>query len=396
MQVFDKLGKWLPAPDPVPIREKLLAGAVSLAAILAVLYISDLFLAGRDLPLIVASMGAASVLLFAIPHGPMSQPWPLIGGHLVSTFIGITCVRLIPDLFVAASVAVGLAISVMYLLRCLHPPGGASALTVVFGGPEVVELGYRFLLTPLAMNLVVLLFAALVINNLLPGRTYPVVLRRAKSEDGEGGMKRRVLEQALSNLGTYVDVSVDELEQICTLARQAQDQLFGPSVCADIMTRQVIAAEYDTPVEQVWEWMVRHRIRSVPVVDRKRFVIGIITTQDFLKQVLRVEGRTWSERFRKFLVPSSGLETDKPEVVGHLMSRPVVTAYEDQPLAEVMPLFSRHGFHHLPVVDRRNKLAGIISEHDLVQLLDLATVPRAEPGGGGTKPPPEAAGQQGA
>ncbi len=390
--MIENLRKWLPVADPVPIREKLLAGAVSLVAILAVLYISDLFLGEEDLPLIVASMGAATVLLFAIPHGPMSQPWPLVGGHFVSTIIGIACARMIPDLFLAAAVAVGLAISAMYLLRCLHPPGGASALTVVFGGPEVMDLGYRFLMTPLAMNLAVLLVAALVINNVLPGRTYPAVLRRVKSEDKEGGMKRRVLEKALSNLGTYVDVSVDELEQICTLARQAQDQLFGPSVCADIMTREVITAEYDTPVEQVWEWMVRHRIRSVPVVDRKRFVIGIITTQDFLKQVLRVTGATWSERFRNFLIPSTGLETDKPEVVGHLMSRPVVTAYEDQPLAEVMPLFSRHGFHHLPVVDRNNKLAGIISEHDLVQLLDLATVPKVEPNENGQAGGKETAG----
>ncbi len=387
--MIDKLGKLLPATDPVPFGEKLLAGVISLSAILAVIYISDFFLGQEDLPLIVASMGAAAVLLFAIPYGPMSQPWPLIGGHFVSTFIGITCARWIPDLYFAGAVAVGLSISAMYLLRCLHPPGGASALTAVFGGQAVQALGYQFLLTPLAINVSVLLFAALVINNILPGRVYPAFLRRSKSENERGGMRRQVLEQALSNMGTYVDVSVDELEQICTLARQAQDQLFGPSVCADIMTREVITAEYDTPVEQVWEWMVRYRIRSVPVVDRKRFVIGIITTQDFLKQVLQVEGKTWSERFRNFLIPSTGLETDKPEVVGHLMTRPVVTAYQDQALAEVMPLFSRHGFHHLPVVDRGDKLVGIISEHDLVQLLDLATVPRVNKHGEGGEQGPE-------
>ncbi|HEB77957.1 MAG TPA: CBS domain-containing protein, partial [Methylothermaceae bacterium] len=77
-------------------------------------------------------------------------------------------------------------------------------------------------------------------------------------------------------------------------------------------------------------------------------------------------------RLQSFLTPSAGLETTKPEVAGHLMTKPVIAVREDQPLMEILPLFSRHGFHHLPVVDQDKRLVGIISEHDLVQLLEMA------------------------
>ena len=38
--------------------------------------------------LIVPSMGATAVLLFAAPHAPFSQPWNIPGGHAFSAVIG--------------------------------------------------------------------------------------------------------------------------------------------------------------------------------------------------------------------------------------------------------------------------------------------------------------------
>jgi len=371
---MSRLRQVLLSGDGVPLREKLLSGLVALIATAAVLYLSDFFLGRTGLPLVVASMGASAVLLFAVPQGPLSQPWPLWGGHLVSAAIGVTCARWIADPLLAGAVAVGLAVSAMYLGRCIHPPGGASALTAVWGGPAVQQLGYQFLLTPLALNLAVLFAAALVLNNLLPNRRYPTAWRRT-GEHRSGNAQRRVLENALRQMDTSVDVSVEELEQICALARQAQQRLFGSATCADVMTREVVTAYYDTPVSQVWEWMVQHRIRSVPVVERKGFVLGIITTHDFLVQVAKMAGKTWGQRFQRFITPSAELETAKPEVAGHLMTRPVVTVREDQPVTDVLTLFSERGFHHVPVVDQSNRLVGIISEHDLVQLLELALQP---------------------
>src|SRR5690625_7242859 len=80
-----------------------------------------------------ASMGATAVLLFAVPHGALSQPWAVVGGHVVSAIVGVTCQLLIPNLFWAAALSVGVAVAAMYYLRCIHPPGGATALAAEIG-----------------------------------------------------------------------------------------------------------------------------------------------------------------------------------------------------------------------------------------------------------------------
>lgn len=59
---------------------------------------------------LVASMGASAVLLFATPHSPLAQPWPVVGGTLIAAFIGITSASLIPNLWIAGAVAVTLSI----------------------------------------------------------------------------------------------------------------------------------------------------------------------------------------------------------------------------------------------------------------------------------------------
>jgi len=121
----------------------------------------------------VASMGAASVLLFTQPNSSMSQPWALVGGHLVSSSAGVMAALLISDPALAAATAVALAIAGMLAFRCLHPPGGAAALGAVLGGDSVTSLGFYYVLTPVLFNAIVLLCLAVIINNLYPGRRYP-------------------------------------------------------------------------------------------------------------------------------------------------------------------------------------------------------------------------------
>jgi CBS-domain-containing membrane protein len=123
--------------------------------------------------LIIASMGASAVLLFAVPHGALSQPWALIGGHLISATLGVTCVKLLGHGPWVAALAVGVAIGAMYYLRCIHPPGGATALTIVIGGADIDALGYEFLLLPLTLNILVI---TLLFNGCFGWRRYPVHL----------------------------------------------------------------------------------------------------------------------------------------------------------------------------------------------------------------------------
>ncbi|MEJ2179465.1 MAG: HPP family protein, partial [Gammaproteobacteria bacterium] len=130
------------------------------------------YILGSDAYIVVASLGASAVLVFALPHVSVSQPWSLVGGQVVSAIVGVTCAMLIVDTSLAASVAVGGSILAMYYLRCVHPPGGATALAAVIGGPNIHALGYQYVGAPIFINAMLLLLLAITINFLFKWRRY--------------------------------------------------------------------------------------------------------------------------------------------------------------------------------------------------------------------------------
>jgi CBS domain-containing membrane protein len=136
-----------------------------------------------DVPLLVAPMGASAVLLFAVPESPLAQPWSIMGGNIVSAILGVACAQLIATPVFAAATAVALAISAMLALRCVHPPSGAVALTAVLGGPNIHELGFRFVAMPIALQSGALLTAALLFHR-MTGHRYP----RMHESDPAAGM----------------------------------------------------------------------------------------------------------------------------------------------------------------------------------------------------------------
>jgi len=202
--------------------EKWVSALSGFAGIFGLLVISQAVLDHQGTVLVVASMGASAVLLFAVPHGALSQPWPVFGGHLISAFIGVSCFILIDDKMLAGAAAVGLAIGAMYYLHCLHPPGGATALVAVLGGESVNGLGYGFIVTPVLENVLLLLLMAVVLNLPFRHRRYPATLsqphRNAVEAEDTGLIAHSDLVFALSQLDSFIDVSEQDLIRIYTLA----------------------------------------------------------------------------------------------------------------------------------------------------------------------------------
>jgi len=114
-------------------------------------------------PMVLASTGASAMLVFAIPHSPVSQPWPLVGGHIISAFIGVSAYYLIANPILASSAAIGMAMLAMHHTGSMHPPGGATAVTAVIGGSAVHELGYYFVVVPVFFNSIILLSIAMAV-----------------------------------------------------------------------------------------------------------------------------------------------------------------------------------------------------------------------------------------
>ena len=109
-----------------------------------VTWISYQFLDKQDIPFILASMGASTVILFLIPSSPMGRPWAFFAGHIISAVIGITCAQLITSLLISIPVAMVITVLAMQLTRCIHPPGGATALIILLGSEQIHNLGYQF------------------------------------------------------------------------------------------------------------------------------------------------------------------------------------------------------------------------------------------------------------
>lgn len=200
-------------------REKWISGLGGALGIAMTLWISQL-VPGHHVILIVASMGASAVLLFAVPHSAFSTPWAVLGGHVVSALVGIACAWLVPNAFIATSLALGLAVVCMYYLHCIHPPGGATAFFAVMGGPEVHAMGLDYVLFPILVNASILVAVAMVFNKLLRAK------QEAHVADVESHLhlpekyliRHSDLVYALSEIQSYIDVSEEDLLRIYNLA----------------------------------------------------------------------------------------------------------------------------------------------------------------------------------
>lgn len=120
------------------------------------------------IPLLVPSLGASAVLLFAVCHVPMAQPRNVIGGHVVSAVAGVLVYQLLGNQWWTIALAVTLAIFFMNLTHTLHPPGGATAFVAVYTGQ-----GFSYIFCPVGLGAFLLVLVAVLINNCSSKRKYP-------------------------------------------------------------------------------------------------------------------------------------------------------------------------------------------------------------------------------
>ena len=162
------------SPPGVGAGEILWSWIGSALGIGACAWLSSRYFEPRDLSLLIGSFGASAVLVYGAIKSPLAQPRNLVGGHVISGLVGAACWQLFGStLWIAAALAVSLAIVAMLATKTLHPPGGATALIAVIGGDKVHNLGFLYAFIPAGAGAVVLLVVALLVNNLSRNRKYP-------------------------------------------------------------------------------------------------------------------------------------------------------------------------------------------------------------------------------
>lgn len=184
---------------------------------------------------------AGAVLVFAVPASPMFQPWSAIGGNTLSALLGIAAVHglqcVVPREWVAALDVAG-AIGLMVTLRCLRPPGGASALMMVLGGMTHPAFGFY----PVILNSFFLVIAGIAHNN-ATGRAYPhmQLVVPGKGVAGETRELDADLDAVLLHYNQVLDVSRDDLKTLrAGIQLRAYDRKLSEVTCADIMSRDLV------------------------------------------------------------------------------------------------------------------------------------------------------------
>ncbi|MGM4890910.1 HPP family protein [Tardiphaga sp. 862_B3_N4_1] len=300
-----------------------------------------------SLPLIVAPLGASAVLLFAVPTSPLAQPWAIIGGNTISALIGVAVAHLIPDQILAIGFGVSLAIAAMSFARCLHPPGGATALTAIIGGPIVTSSGYLFPFVPVGLNSVLLVGLGYLFHK-ISRRTYP---HRAPvpsanphqtsdiSPELRVGFRAEDIDKALEALSETFDISPDDLE---TLLRQVELQAMlrshGTILCGDIMSRDVVTVGLRDSAELARSRLLLHNVRTLPVLGKQGQLVGTVGLRELMKE--------------------SG-------DVGKSMS-PAATATMQTPAVTLLPTLTDGRTHAVIIVDQDRMIQGLITQTDLL------------------------------
>lgn len=320
-----------------------------------------------DLPLIVAPVGASAVLLFAVPASPLAQPWPVIGGNVISAAVGMIVAYFVEDTALAVGLSVAAAIAIMSLTRSLHPPGGAVALTAALGGAPVTEWGALFPFVPVGLNSCLLIVIGVAFHR-LGGRAYPhkVVadpMNQHQTKDlppsVRVGFNSADVEAALAALDETFDIDPDDLARLLKRVElEALLRAHGEVSCSDVMSRDVIHATVEASAEEALQLLLKHNIRTLPIIENGK-LLGTVGLRE--------------------LIGGGPLRSNV---------RSAMTAAPEDRVMELLPLLTDGISHAVVVVNQQRQLEGIISQTDMLAAVSRMLLGTAVAANGSGRLPP--------
>ncbi len=358
--------RFIPAALHIPPQEWFRA---ALGALLALVVAGSAcsYLFGTPATLhLMAPLAASTVLLFAVHSGALSQPWPFLGSYVCAAAVGISLHQGFGPGLMVACAALLLVILVMCLLRCLHPPGAALAVSLALADPSLAAMGVK-VIEPVMLNALIVLAVAVGYNR-ITGVLYPkigVPRKKAAHATTDQPASERVgvssadLDQALEDIGQFVDVTRSDLERIIRATqRHAVQRSLGGITAAHVMSRDVQFSTPDTTLEQAWKQLASHHLKNLPVLDKGGKLVGIVSLSDLVGPAMAATRFSWCALF--------GRRT--PVRLAQIMSEPVITVDSERQAVELIPLLCDQGLHCLPVL-KDGKVVGVVTQTDLIAAL---------------------------
>jgi len=139
-----------------------------------------------------------------------------------------------------------------------------------------------------------------------------------------------------------------------------------------VMTTEVVRATYGTPFKEVARLLGAHRISGLPVVDEDDQVIGVVSETDLMThQAEAPDPYEPKKRFRFADLTRGGKQRaakSTARTAGRLMTAPPVTVHADDTIVEAARTMAQHRVERLPVLDEENRLVGIVTRRDVLQV----------------------------
>lgn len=324
---------------------------------------------------LVAPFGATSVLLFAVPNSPLAQPWSAIVGNTIAALVAVTVCMWIDGPVMRIALSVGLAISATILFRAVHPPAGAVAMVAAMSSEAISRLGYWFAISPIALGTITLVVIAAAYAR-LTGRRYPFRQfdepNRHHTRDAEPverlGLSETELSRILERYRQSFNVGVEDLARLIGAAElQAAAHRTGPLTAADIMSRNLVTVQQDTPLAEVGALFSHHKFTSFPVVDADQRFEGMIFQLHLISPELETAEHL-KRTVRSALKQLAGRRTGDLKRAGSVMKRDVPHAAPNTPVAALLPLMAQGDVDAVPVIEN-GRIVGVVTRTDLIAAL---------------------------
>lgn len=334
---------------------------------------------------LIAPFGATAVLVFAVPNSPLAQPWSAVIGNSIAAIVGVLVCLVIGDPVLRVAIAVGLAVSSMGLARALHPPGGAIAMTAALNPADIHDLGFSFVITPVALGTALLVLVAMAYAR-ATGRHYP--LRQFDDSNPAGtaepapperlGLTEDELTDILQRYRQTLNLGVEDLARLIAAAQmQAASHRTGPLTTGDIMSRDLVTVSPDTPLSDVAEVFRKHGFTSLPVVAADGRYLGVIFQIHLIRSGQRGAvraNRSPGDAIARFI----DRRRAGPARAADTMSTTTPCATPTTPVGALLPLLSDGECDAVPVLDD-TRIIGIVTRTDLIAALARKSLAPAVP-----------------
>ncbi|PAF19239.1 CBS domain-containing protein [Terribacillus saccharophilus] len=141
----------------------------------------------------------------------------------------------------------------------------------------------------------------------------------------------------------------------------------------DFMITDVIAASEQDTVKQVLETFVDRRISGMPILDKDRRIVGVVSDGDILRGIQPKDTVVFN-----YLLTVSFKAEKIDKIVDELKDHPIlnlakkrgiVTVHEEDEMEEVVNILAKHRFKKIPVLNNQKQVVGVISRGDVLRTI---------------------------